>query len=303
MVPFVIGSQKENARDSTTPLEQRLGQATSVVIPLLELGAVGYITWVLCFLICTQYILNPSAGLQQNFNVQPRHATAIALIVIYAILTFFLLLAWMRLFQVIWSKPDILAKGNPAIEKKDASTSYIDKYDAFICDYEGFPLYCQKCNIYKPDRVHHCKELGRCVRKMDHYCPWAGGIIAESTHKFFMQFVSYGALYTTFVWLVVAIFLAERSTKVSLYGCWDCLIWLTMIDWIPTRHLDRSISRCSPILYLQHHDELYDGLQSGYQLHLGRSDSKGRCLQCSIPHYQILRQSINHFQPSHIVQE
>jgi hypothetical protein len=39
------------------------------------------------------------------------------------------------------------------------------------------------------------KRLGRCVRKMDHYCPWAGGIIGESTHKFFMQFVAYAALY------------------------------------------------------------------------------------------------------------
>ena len=52
------------------------------------------------------------------------------------------------------------------------------------------------------------------MRKMDHYCPWAGGIIAETTHKFFMQFVGFTALYTTYVWITTAILLAERISKV-----------------------------------------------------------------------------------------
>tara|TARA_R110002003_G_scaffold124_10_gene11282 strand:+ start:3271 stop:3504 length:234 start_codon:yes stop_codon:yes gene_type:complete len=50
---------------------------------------------------------------------------------------------------------------------------------------------------------------------MDHFCPWAGGIIGETTHKYFMQLVGYTALYTTFVWIVVAVFLADRISKVS----------------------------------------------------------------------------------------
>lgn len=44
--------------------------------------------------------------------------------------------------------------------------------DAFVCDAEGRPIFCSTCLNYKPDRAHHCKEVGRCVRKMDHYCPW-----------------------------------------------------------------------------------------------------------------------------------
>ena len=44
--------------------------------------------------------------------------------------------------------------------------------DAFICENDGLPRWCFHCNCWKPDRSHHCGELGRCVRKMDHFCPW-----------------------------------------------------------------------------------------------------------------------------------
>jgi hypothetical protein len=217
------GATKADVRDQSA-LEQRLGQSTSVIMPLLELGAIGYVTWVLVYQICIQYLIDPSAEFRKDFNVQPRRATGIALIVVYAVLLLLLLVPWLRLLQVIWSKPDLVPLGDPSVEKKEITTSWLGQYDAYICDYEGMPLWCDKCHNWKPDRTHHCKELGRCVRKMDHYCPWAGGIIAETTHKFFMQFVFFGALYTAYLWIVTAVFLGERISKVShgsvlhLYG-------------------------------------------------------------------------------------
>lgn len=183
-------------------------------MPLLELGAMGYVTWVFVYQICIQYLVDPSAEFRQVFNVQPRRATGIALIVVYAALLLLQLVPWMRLLQVIWSKPDVVPLGDISLEKKEITTSWLGEYDAYICDYEGMPLWCDKCHNWKPDRAHHCKELGRCVRKMDHYCPWAGGIIAETTHKFFLQFVVFTALYTAYVWIVTAVFLADRISKV-----------------------------------------------------------------------------------------
>jgi palmitoyltransferase len=217
MAPFVVGSQKEEARDNTTPLEQKLGQATSVVMPLLECGAIGFLTWVLCYLICVQYLISPSEELRQSYGIEPRRSTGIALIVVYATLLSAVLIPWMRLLQVVWSKADILPPGNPTMEKKDADSQPMEQRDAYVCDYDGAPLFCEKCNAFKWDRMHHCKELGRCVRKMDHYCPWAGGIVAETSHKYFMQGVFYGAIYMSYVWLVVAIFLADRISKVSTW--------------------------------------------------------------------------------------
>jgi palmitoyltransferase len=219
MAPFVVGSQKDDARDNTTPLEQRIGQATSVVMPLLECGALGFVTWVLCYLICVQYLLNPSEELRQSFNIQPRRSTGYALIVLNAVLLVAVLIPWIRFVQVVWSKSDILPPGNPTLEKKDADSQPMEQCDAYVSDYEGAPLFCDKCNIFKPDRTHHCKELGRCVRKMDHYCPWAGGIVAETSHKFFMQGVFFGGLYMAYVWLVTAIFLADRISKVRVKDC------------------------------------------------------------------------------------
>ena len=38
---------------------------------------------------------------------------------------------------------------------------------------EGQVLYkCQKCCSIKPERAHHCSVCQRCIRKMDHHCPW-----------------------------------------------------------------------------------------------------------------------------------
>lgn len=208
-------------------------------MPLLELGVVGFITWVLCYLICIQYLARPSIELQQAFDIQPRQATGIALIVVYAILLLILLIIWMRLLQVIWAKADILQPGKPGVEKKDADPSHMEQYDAYVCDYEGTPLFCEKCRIYKLDRMHHCKELGRCVRKMDHYCPWAGGIIAETSHKFFMQGVVLGALVMVYALIVIAIFLAERASKVSLPQVYLCSV--QSVSSTGSRHVFLSI--------------------------------------------------------------
>lgn len=36
----------------------------------------------------------------------------------------------------------------------------------------GSVRFCEKCQIIKPDRGHHCSVCGMCVLKMDHHCPW-----------------------------------------------------------------------------------------------------------------------------------
>lgn len=31
---------------------------------------------------------------------------------------------------------------------------------------------CSRCETYRPPRAHHCRICKRCVRRMDHHCPW-----------------------------------------------------------------------------------------------------------------------------------
>lgn len=52
--------------------------------------------------------------------------------------------------------------------------------DVFVCQTDGRPRWCSECCNWKQDRVHHSSEIGRCVYRMDHYCPWVGGMIGEN---------------------------------------------------------------------------------------------------------------------------
>ncbi|KAL4925781.1 DHHC family palmitoyltransferase [Aspergillus undulatus] len=83
------------------------------------------------------------------------------------------------------------------------------KKDVFVCQPDGRPLFCSKCCHSKPDRTHHCREVDRCVRKMDHFCPWVGGVVSEKSFKFFIQFVFYTAVFCAFILIVCAILTAE----------------------------------------------------------------------------------------------
>ncbi|KAL2434980.1 Palmitoyltransferase pfa5 [Exophiala dermatitidis] len=82
--------------------------------------------------------------------------------------------------------------------------------DVFVCGWDGRPPFCSTCYNYKPDRAHHCRELGRCVLKMDHFCPWVGGIVSETSFKFFIQFTFWAALFCLDTLVVVAYYFAQR---------------------------------------------------------------------------------------------
>ncbi len=54
--------------------------------------------------------------------------------------------------------------------------------------HDGSIRICRKSrpNVYKPDRAHFCRILGRCVLKMDHFSPWLANAIGFANHKYFL---------------------------------------------------------------------------------------------------------------------
>jgi palmitoyltransferase len=82
--------------------------------------------------------------------------------------------------------------------------------DIFVCNPDGRPAFCSSCLTHKPDRTHHCSEVDRCVLKMDHFCPWVGGIVSETSFKAFIQFLVYAALFCVMVLTTISVFIAER---------------------------------------------------------------------------------------------
>ncbi|XP_053555174.1 palmitoyltransferase ZDHHC15 isoform X1 [Bombina bombina] len=63
----------------------------------------------------------------------------------------------------------------------------------------GAVRFCDRCQVIKPDRCHHCSVCHMCVLKMDHHCPWVNNCIGFSNYKFFLLFLAYSMLYCTYI--------------------------------------------------------------------------------------------------------
>ena len=113
---------------------------------------------------------------------------------------------------------DAHATADGATSEQRPSLQEFFKRDAFVCQGDGRPAWCSHCQNWKPDRAHHCREVDRCVRKMDHFCPWVGGIISETSFKFFIQFVGWATIYCFFVLITTAIFIAEHQREQASFN-------------------------------------------------------------------------------------
>lgn len=63
----------------------------------------------------------------------------------------------------------------PRPQAQDEASAFLEEFsskEVYTCEGNGKPIWCSYCSNWKPDRAHHCREVGRCVRKMDHFCPW-----------------------------------------------------------------------------------------------------------------------------------
>ncbi|XP_020905949.1 palmitoyltransferase ZDHHC3 isoform X2 [Exaiptasia diaphana] len=64
---------------------------------------------------------------------------------------------------------------------------------------------CTKCEAYRPPRAHHCRICRRCIKKMDHHCPWINNCVGESNQKYFILFLFYTGVLSLYAIILVAI--------------------------------------------------------------------------------------------------
>lgn len=64
---------------------------------------------------------------------------------------------------------------------------------------------CLKCQVWKPDRAHHCSSCRRCILRMDHHCPWFACCIGFHNHKYFVQYLYYVTAFS-FICFVVSFY-------------------------------------------------------------------------------------------------
>jgi len=134
----------------------------------------------------------------------------------------------------------------PVVERKKKDTQY---------------RYCATCEIYKPDRTHHCRICQRCILRMDHHCPWIMNCVGFMNYKFFLLFLIYilacciHVLVSMFPRLYYAFrpmldykyFFARDLPVILSYG--SCFVLMFAIGGFLCMHLYLTASAMSTIEY------------------------------------------------------
>jgi len=208
--------------------DRRLGNVvTSRIIPVFLFLVAAYVSYVITGPLAIQYLLNPP-----NDRIPRRVTAGLAIPIAYLAILIPVAVSWLRLMTVVLKSPGYIPLGPKRTGEEPEPAPGIDEIsrrDVFACDANGLPIWCTHCNVWKPDRVHHNQDVGRCTMKMDHFCPWVGGVVGERSFKFFVQFNFYSFLLSGYAMSVLAYYVSEpgRGRGTTLQVQWYIALGLS----------------------------------------------------------------------------
>ncbi|XP_005999387.1 zf-DHHC domain-containing protein [Latimeria chalumnae] len=116
--------------------------------------------------------------------------------------------------RAVFSDPGMVPLPDTAIDFSDLRSTTPRKNDRGNEDW----TVCNRCETYRPPRAHHCRICRRCIRRMDHHCPWINNCVGELNQKYFIQFLFYTGLASLYaVTLVTTTWLWSVSKAADVY--------------------------------------------------------------------------------------
>ncbi|XP_030193389.1 palmitoyltransferase ZDHHC3 isoform X3 [Gadus morhua] len=105
--------------------------------------------------------------------------------------------------KAVFSDPGMVPLPETAIDFSDLrSQSRMNERVVCPKGCEGWTV-CSRCETYRPPRAHHCRVCQRCIRRMDHHCPWINNCVGELNQKYFIQFLFYTGLASLYSMVLV----------------------------------------------------------------------------------------------------
>ncbi|XP_057323117.1 palmitoyltransferase ZDHHC15B-like isoform X1 [Microplitis mediator] len=131
------------------------------------------------------------------------------LIFFHVFFAMFLWSYWKTVFTDLISVPEVFKVPLSEVEKlqqaqsEEAQCAILERIGQNLPvtnrTIRGAIRFCDKCQLIKPDRAHHCSVCRACVLKMDHHCPWVNNCVAYHNYKFFILFLGYALIYCVFI--------------------------------------------------------------------------------------------------------
>ncbi|KRZ19087.1 Palmitoyltransferase ZDHHC2, partial [Trichinella zimbabwensis] len=149
-----------------------------------------------------------SLVLLRIFSVQSYIEKAVYLIPYHLIVILFMWSYWKTIFSTVYTAPPLFSISSSDVTRLrqgnlEATSGFIAELTNSLpvrCrNKDGGLRYCEKCQIIKPDRAHHCSICGICLLKMDHHCPWVNTCVHFGNYKFFILFLGYAWIMCLFI--------------------------------------------------------------------------------------------------------